>query len=232
MASFSIELKNEILFLDFYSPRAGNSLGLSDAEEISVALKRNKKARALVVHSSHERIFCSGGKLSDYAKMRDKKSGLAVNRKITAHLDFLAKWPGAKLALVNGDCYGGGMEWISSFDFRWTVPHALFCFWQRRIGLPPGWGGGRRWSELIGEKQLQQLLLSADVISSGQALHYGLVDRIVPSAHLFFEAGEWLQRVLDRGTYLPTRWSVKSAQRDFAKEWHSPQHRTVLENWK
>jgi enoyl-CoA hydratase len=232
MSGFQSEVRGEILFLKFSVPQAGNSLSLQDARDLSALLKKHKSARGLILSSGIPRLFCAGGRLSDYAKLKEKSQGLNVNREITRHLDTLAKWPGLKMAIVNGDCYGGGMEWISCFDFRWTIPSAFFCFWQRRIGLTPGWGGGRRWAALLGDGALHSRLLSSEIFGAGEALRSHIVDRVVSEDKIFRQAEEWLASALALNAVIPRTWSAKSEAKVFSQLWWQESHRAALKKWR
>lgn len=231
MSSFRAELHGEILVLHFSAPGAGNSFALEDARELTALLKQHRNARAVVVLSGTPRLFCSGGRLSDYARLKQKAQGLKINGEITKHLESFAKWPGLKMALVNGDCYGGGMEWLGCFDFRWCVPSVLFSFWQRRIGLTPGWGGGKRWARILGEGMVRAQLLAADVFGCEEALRRGVVDRVVLEEKILAEALEWLERVLKRSDVLPVNWTAAGEKKMFADLWWSEAHRKVLKRW-
>src|SRR6266404_1016884 len=165
MAHFKISEFPHHLHLDFFSAKAGNAFGLEVARELGGIQKKYKRwNKPMVVSSAHPTLFCSGGNLSDYKKMKGKAPGLKVNREITKHLQDFAAWPVAKLALIEGDALGGGIEWLSYFDFRWSTPHAMFCFWQRRIGLPPGWSGGARWAVRLGEAKVRVLLQESEML--------------------------------------------------------------------
>lgn len=231
-SSFRDYIENGVLILEFHSPRTGNSLGLEEARELSRLLKKNKSAKGLILRSAHPRLFCAGGRLSDYAALKKKSEGLRINREIARHLDGLALWPGLKLAVVNGDCYGGGMEWLASFDFRWGASDALFGFWQRRIGLTTGWGGGARWARFVPEDRLKSLLLSSDVFSAGEALRLGLMDRVVRREKIFADALDWMSAACDRNEVRPTSWTARTEGSVFNRLWWSELHRDSLRRWR
>jgi enoyl-CoA hydratase len=232
MSSFRSELKDNVLVLSFRAPQAGNSFSLEDSRELVALLKKYKTAKGLILISENPRLFCSGGRLSDYAKLKAKSEGLLINDQITRNLDVLAKWPGLKMVLVNGDCYGGGMEWISCFDFRWAIPTALFSFWQRRIGLTPGWGGGKRWSRILSEGSVHSQLMAAEVFGAGEALRRGVVDRVVRDEKILSEAVAWLSRVVNRSDVIPSKWTAATEKKVFSELWWSAAHREILKSWK
>ncbi len=231
--NFKVEETQSHLALRFRADDSANALSLAAARELAGLTKKFKKwDRPVVVTSDHPRVFCSGGNLTDYKKLKTKASGLKVNREITKCLNDFAAWPAVKLAMINGDVLGGGMEWLARFDFRWSTPGAVFAFWQRRIGLSTGWGGGTVWAWKIGEERLRQQLLKAHPISAYEAMKLGLVDRILTEWRI---QPELTQACRDWSTSAVSRirnWSAKDETRIFEKLWLAPDHARILESWR
>jgi enoyl-CoA hydratase/carnithine racemase len=157
---------------------------------------------------------------------------LKVNREIASILNAFAAWPVPKLALIDGDVLGGGMEWLARFDFRWASPNAYFVFWQKRIGLSTGWGGGRAWSAKIGEDRIRRLLIESQTLSAGLALREGLVDRVVTGWRMQEEAAAWAARMKDETTAGLLKWKPASEQVIFSKQWMGRAHAATLKSWK
>lgn len=226
-SSFSVRQSGSVLHLEFHIPSSSNALSLEAARVLRGVVREFRAWRGLVVVTSgHRSMFCSGGNLSDYAKLRGKAPGLKINREITACLDAFGKWPAVKLAVIEGDVLGGGIEWLARFDYRWSVPSALFAFWQRRIGLSSGWGGGRAWAAKIGEDRVRTLLMEGSLLSAETALRFGLIDRVVSA----WQIRELCERHPVSGKL--SGWSVAGESKIFSSLWMSDEHRTVLEKWK
>lgn len=233
MAHFQVEQTEHILRLRFSDAQSANALSLAAAKELSQLIKSHKKWTGLVtVESAGGRMFCSGGQLRDYAKMKSKAQGLKVNREITAVLDQFQDWKAVKLAVVNGDVLGGGMEWLSAFDYRWSLPSVAFGFWQRRIGLSPGWGGGRRWAAIIGEQAVRRALLDSRLMTAPEALRLGWIDRIVPEWKMAEETVAFARRILSPNPEALKSWNVKAEAKVFSDLWLGPAHKAVLAKWK
>jgi enoyl-CoA hydratase/carnithine racemase len=230
---FAVRESSQYLLLEFHASGSSNALSLEAARELG-RLRRQfgKWRRPVVVASAHPTLFCAGGNLSDYKKLKGKAAGLKVNREITRHLDAFAAWPTVKLALIEGDVLGGGMEWLARFDFRWSAPHALFGFWQRRIGLSTGWGGGSAWARLLGEERVRRLLLEARLFGSERALRLGVVDRVASSADLRADLETWCGRMTGEAVGALSAWTATRETQIFTSLWHSPEHKTVLKRWK
>lgn len=225
--AFETHRKEHHLELHFAAPQAANAFSLTDARELKKLVRAHAKwSRPVVVRAPGARVFCAGGNLRDYARLTTKSPGLKINREITAALDAFARWPVPKLAVVEGDVLGGGMEWLGRFDFRWCTTGAAFSFWQRRIGLAPGWGGGKPWAAILGEPRLRVLLMEARLIGAHEAAQLGLVDRVLPAWRLEEKVAAWsatLDGLAD--------WSVKREAAVFRKLWMADKHRRALARW-
>lgn len=233
MKFFKTTESTHSLNIEFLIPATANALSLEAARELQKIRKIYAKSKKPVIVSSHHpRVFCSGGNLSDYKKLKGKAPGLKINREITKILDAFAAWPVPKLAVIEGDVLGGGMEWLARFDFRWSTPNAFFAFWQRRIGLSSGWGGGRAWARKIGEDRLRILLIEGKILSAQEALNKGLVDRVVCAWKIHDEAHAWAVRMNEGVVPRLTQWTAARESMIFSSLWLAPEHVRVLKNWK
>lgn len=225
-----IQIENQIARLTLNHEDQGNSFGALDAEKLAKALK-TKSLRGLILTGCGSRFFCTGGNLAEQSKAKNAKSSLDGQKKIRAALAALEKWPNPTLALVNGDCFGGGTELISSFDRVITVPHAMFGFWQRKLGLTYGWGGGARLLRRLGPKLFSESI-GAKSFSAYHALEIGLVDSIVPETELSSRGDEWLKHVLSLPSYAECkalRATPSSESKIFEKLWMNPAHKKVVQ---
>lgn len=231
----SATLSENILWVEFSDPESRNSFSLRAAEELAATCAKHKGEFDALVFTAQGRVFCSGGNLTDYAGMTEADQGIEVNRTIAKVLEDLEKLPVITICLVGGDCFGGGIELISAFDRVLSAPHAFFGFWQRRIGLSYGWGGGKRIMRRLGLKRTRNLALTAEVLSANEALATGLIDGIHHTSRLKSSAIELIKRHRSMPqipvTGLKT-WTSKSEREIFEGLWWSEEHRAALESRK
>lgn len=232
MSFFKVVERPHYLSVEFSAPTAGNAFSLAVARELSHLRQAHARwSQPVVVQSAHPTLFCSGGNLSDYKKLKSKASGLKINREIARHLHAFGAWPVVKLALVEGDVLGGGMEWLAQFDCRWSMPYAFFSFWQRRIGLSPGWGGGKVWATKIGAEKLRGLLLGARLFSATQAVQLGLVDQVISSWKMRENVEPWAKSMRGPVPAKIRNWSVAREAAIFSRLWLGPEHKAALARW-
>lgn len=222
------EIRNNTLILTLSDPESRNAFSPPMAEEFHKALKESRFQSVLL--KSEGPVFCSGGNLPFYKRLKNKDEGLAHNQRITEILDYLQSLPVPKICLVEGLCIGGGVELVAAFDKVFAAPHSLFGLWQRRVGLTFGWGGQERLSKKVSSKDLQNWLLEARTFSSYQAKSVGLVDQIYLSSNLMKEALKWIDNIEKRGsqsqrTILQNHNDQKSA---FNSLWLGEEHKRAL----
>jgi len=100
--------------------------------------------------------------------------------KLLRALDRLSK---PTIALVHGAAYGGGVGLIACCDIVIASEHASFCLSEVRLGVIPAVIGPFV-IRSIGARQARRFVLSAEVISAGQAREIGLVHEAVPEQKL------------------------------------------------
>jgi 3-hydroxyacyl-CoA dehydrogenase/enoyl-CoA hydratase/3-hydroxybutyryl-CoA epimerase len=95
-------------------------------------------------------------------------------------LNELASYVGDSIAVLDGACLGGGLEFAMACKHRLVVDKS-----ETRIGMPeasiglmPGWGGTQRLIKLVGIDQGMRMLLDSSVLDARQAFELGLADAI------------------------------------------------------
>lgn len=231
MSLITARHSDSILTLEFKDTVSRNSFSVRAAEELCAICEKEAGRVRGVIFSAPGRVFCSGGNLADYAAMTSADPGKDVNRRITEILEHVSLLPVPTVCVVEGDCFGGGLELISAFDVVISAPAALFGFWQRRIGLTFGWGGGARLIRRLGEQRVKQYALKAATFGALEAHRVGLIDAVVMEAFLMEEAAQQISRM----SSLPRAplSSIKSFEKEreqavFEKLWWNEEHRAVL----
>lgn len=167
----------------FHSPSNRNAFSFEVSKELlRLAKQAVKNKNKVLVFRGGGDYFCSGGDLQSLLKLKTKKAGQDLNSKIEKNLSEFAKLPLYKIAVVNGDCFGGGTELLSCFDLRLAASHVCFGFFQKRFHLTTGWGGFRRWHQQ--GINIFPFLASGEILSAYQALKKGLINETFSSGQL------------------------------------------------
>lgn len=215
----------------FTANSSRNAFGEAEAKTLQQIL-RLKDIEGFIWTGQGTSTFCSGGDLVAYSQMKNLKSeGHRVNRFITSVLEELASAPFPTVVAVDGDCWGGGVELLSAFDYILATPSSLFGLWQTRMSLIPGWGGYQRLAHRIPEAKLKSYLLRQSPLTADEARHVGLVDELVTLRQLQATAEARLARMMrvEPKTQLALRrLTTKNEQKLFSSLWGSPEHRKRL----
>lgn len=132
-------------------------------------------ARVLVVEGEGG-TFCAGADISEFAALTADPEWRAANQSaIRAAMSALAEAPIPTLALIDGDCIGGGCGLALCCDLRIAGPGARFGITPARLGLVYSLEDTRRLVEAVGPSQAKRILFSADLLDADEAARIGLV---------------------------------------------------------
>lgn len=192
---FSIKSENNICFIEFSAAKTKNAISLlfsslmSDVLNINSATNKtifedfikDENIVLVVVRSLVPNIFCSGGHLSDLLGA-DKQEHLNYGISIRLFCNLLSSISIPSIALLAGNAYGGGVELALAPDFRWSIgDNVNFHFLQTSLGVPGGWGGMIRLSQLcpqLSTKKVNSLFLAQDVLSFQRLCQLSLIDKV------------------------------------------------------
>jgi E-phenylitaconyl-CoA hydratase len=100
------------------------------------------------------------------------------------------------VAAVNGYCLAGGMTLLFATDIRVASEHAIFGISEVKRGILPGNGGTQRAVRQFPYPIAMELLLIGDTINAEQALHFGLVNKVVPHDEVLATAMDYARRLV------------------------------------
>lgn len=150
---------------------------MNQLESLLDDLEQDENLRLFVLSGSGK-SFISGGDLREFHQIKDAEGAKVMTRRMIAILERIEHLPCWTLAAINGPAYGGGWEFLLSFDFRIAASSATIGFTQGKFYLPPGWGGISKLTETVGRNQALYWLASQKVIDAETALHSGLIQEI------------------------------------------------------
>ncbi len=169
-------------------PEVKNAQDPLTREELTRALKLGRdddEVYVMVITGAGE-AFCAGGDIANFPKGPVdfmERIGLQVTGK-KRPIELTREIPKPIIAMVNGHALGAGMELAMACDIIIASEEAKFGQPEIRVGLIPGGGGTQVLPRLVGEKKAKELIFTGDIISAGEALQIGLVNRVVPKEKL------------------------------------------------
>jgi enoyl-CoA hydratase/carnithine racemase len=90
----------------------------------------------------------------------------------------IERMPCLTIAAIDGDCFGGALDLILSFDLRFATERSRFSHPGAKLGIVTGFGGTSRWRNVIDSRAARRLFLANDTLSAADALSQGLIDAI------------------------------------------------------
>lgn len=84
------------------------------------------------------------------------------------------------IGAINGVAITGGLELALACDFLIASEHARFADTHARVGIQPGWGLTVLLPEAVGLRRARQMSATGNFIDAATALHWGLVNQVVP----------------------------------------------------
>ncbi len=182
----TLEIHQHVAHVTFARAQKRNSLNFEmfkSLDSVIKKLKKDRNIRAVIINAEGE-DFCTG---------LDVKGVMAKPKHI---LSILFKWlPGNQnlaqrvtlgwqelnvpvIAVIQGRCWGGGMQIALGADYRIVTPTASFAVMEARWGLCPDMGASLLVPGIIKADDYLRLAMNADAISAEQANEIGLVSRI------------------------------------------------------
>jgi enoyl-CoA hydratase/3-hydroxyacyl-CoA dehydrogenase len=149
---------------------------------------------AVVIASANPVVFSAGADIKAFTQM-DTDGGADLINTGHALLRELGSSRVSTVAAVNALAFGGGCELAMSCDFRIAAESATFGQPEIKLGIIPGFGGTQRLPRLVGPHKALEMNLIGDAITAGEALDYGLANRMVPDQELFDTALAWARKL-------------------------------------
>jgi enoyl-CoA hydratase/3-hydroxyacyl-CoA dehydrogenase len=156
--------------------------------------KANGEVGAMVVASSIPVVFSAGADIRAFTQM-DEAAGEELLHTAHALLREMGSDSVATIAAINSIAFGGGCELAMACDVRIAAEAAVFGQPEIKLGIVPGFGGTQRLPRLVGPNKALEMNLLGDAILSGEALEFGLVNRVVPDHELFETALMWARKL-------------------------------------
>ncbi|MEX2449149.1 MAG: enoyl-CoA hydratase-related protein [Solirubrobacterales bacterium] len=153
-------------------------------------VKASDEVGAMVVASSIPVVFSAGADIKAFTQM-DEGAGEELLHTAHALLREFGADSVATVAAVNSIAFGGGCELAMACDVRIAAEAAVFGQPEIKLGIVPGFGGTQRLPRLVGPNKALEMNLVGDAVLSGEALEFGLVNRVVPDHELFEAALIW-----------------------------------------
>lgn len=153
-------------------------------------IEQNKALTGLILISGKPDNFIVGADIRMIDKCQTIEQAQALSSAGQAVFNNLAALSIPVVAVIQGECLGGGLELALACHYRVASDHpkTKFALPEVKLGLLPGSGGTVRLPALIGIKQALPLLLTGKTITAKDAHRIGLIDDILSQESLLEQA--------------------------------------------
>lgn len=179
------EIDGPIAYVTLNRPDKLNGVDLELISELIAAarsLSGNREIRAVVLQGSG-RSFCAG--LDFAAAFKDKRKVarffFAGPREVNRFQQVTAIWrdlPVPVIAVVQGHCYGAGVQLAAGADFRFTTPDSTWAILEAKWGLVPDMAGTVPFSELLPADVVMRLSMTGESFTGERAVELGLATEV------------------------------------------------------
>lgn len=208
-----LEIDDRVARVTLNRPGRLNTLAIDTIDSLCAALAEVAASDARVaVLAGNGKTFCAG---ADQAEMFERTAG-EWERIVRRYLDpirALISLPQPVVAALHGDTVGGGFGLALASDIRIAADGIRIGAPFTPIGLAgcdmsAGWFLPR----YLGLGKATELMLTGRLLSSGEALELGLVNRVVPADSFEATVDEWVDR-LASGPPLAYEWTKRAIHR-------------------
>lgn len=179
-----LEIQDRIAIVTINRPDKRNALNQQTRDEILSVLDELQQApiRVVIVTGAGEKAFIAGADIGEFeGRTALTQREVMKQRRI---FDAVEEFPKPVIAMINGFCLGGGMEFALACDIRIAADSAKLGQPEINLAIIPGGGGTQRLTRLVGEGKAMELILTGDFIEASEARNLGLVNDVAPLSEL------------------------------------------------
>ena len=164
-------------------PGKRNALGAASWQALLDAcagLAADPTVRVVVVRGAPP-AFSAGADIAEFGEVfRDAAAAATYNDLVQAALGAVERLEMPTIAMIAGDCVGGGCGLALACDLRFAAEGARLGITPARLGLAYTLADTRRLVDLVGPARAKDILFSARLLGAAEAHRIGLIDRLLP----------------------------------------------------
>jgi len=135
--------------------------------------------RVLIVQAAVPGPFCAGADIAEFAERSGDPAWRSVNQTaIRATQTTLARAPKPTVAMIEGDCIGGGCGIALACDMRVASPAARFGITPAKLGLVYPLHDTKLLVDLVGPGQARRILFTGQLLDAAEAARIGLIEML------------------------------------------------------
>ena len=208
----------------FDNQKRRNAMSLGMWTGLTAALERfaaDPAIRAVILRGAGETAFVSGADISEFDAHRSDAAAAADYARATdGAWKALGDFEKPMIAMIQGFCFGGGVAIAMKADLRIAADNSLFAIPAARLGIAYPTHSVRDLVALVGPAKAKEILYTGMRLDAGAALAIGLVNRVMPVAHLEAEVAALCATIAENAPL--TIRAAKETIDQIARDEHDP----------
>jgi enoyl-CoA hydratase len=164
-------------------PQVRNALNLRTWQRIAegvAELASDDAIRVIIMRGATPEAFVAGADISEFPAMRaDAEQARAYREAPNRAIAALVECGKPIIAMISGVCIGGGVQVALACDIRIAARGTRLGVPAARLGLAYPLEAVNMLAQTVGPANARDILLSARLFDAEEALHMGLVNRVL-----------------------------------------------------
>jgi enoyl-CoA hydratase/carnithine racemase len=195
---------NGVATLALDQPETRNALSDELLGELITALRdarEDSAVRCVVLTSTHEKVFSSGGNLAGFAAEAGLVGKHFASERFPNAFRLLGQLGKPSLCAANGHVLAGALGLALACDLIVAREGARFGTPEINVGLFPFMIMALIYRN-VGRKKTNELMLLGEQISASEAERIGIVNRVVPAPEFESAVADWAGRLATKSPVL------------------------------
>lgn len=187
-----------VLTLELSNPGKANALDfamLAALDEHIAQIAHDDTLRAVVLRGTAGGAFSSGADIREWSALDPQAFATEWIGEGNAVFRRFERLRCPTVAVIEGLCFGGGLELALCCDLRLAGTGARLRFPEVAIGAIPGWEGGDRLQRIAGRGRALEAVLLSREIDPSTASQWGIVNAVCAPQDIEVQLQEWTARL-------------------------------------
>jgi len=154
-----------------------------------------ERLRAVILTGAGPKAFIAGADINELAGIGSDTEATAFITRLHRCCEAIRSLPVPVIARIHGYAFGAGLEIAAACDVRIAADTALFGMPEVKLGIPSVIEAALL-PMLIGWGRAREIMYLGETFTAGEALEWGLVERVVPTSGLEAAIEAWIGRLL------------------------------------
>ncbi|WP_326950027.1 enoyl-CoA hydratase-related protein [Amycolatopsis sp. NBC_01307] len=198
---FDFTRDGEVARLTFARPAKMNAItyGMWSAIPDVVADVEADATLKVLVLAGGGKHFSAGADISEFGELRTTAEGAAsYDKAVEGAVAALTSMRKPSVAMIQGNCIGGGCQVSVACDFRFAAEGSRFGITPAKLGIVYHFDSTRQLVSLVGPAHAKYFLLSGELITAARAREIGLLNDVFPADDLEASTLEFVRTLCSR----------------------------------